>query len=244
MRAEYERKYHLIEKELWWFVARRDMIKRILRSIGLRKDARILDVGCSGGLLISELKKEGYQDVSGIDLSKEAIKICKSSGIKDALVRDACYTGMGDSSFDVVIASDILEHIRDDRKAIAEWRRILKKGGRLIIFVPAFMLLYGSHDRANRHFRRYNWPALKRLIEGSGFAVERHSCWNILLFFPTLMMRLMKKFLGDSGAGDEFIALPKKLNRFATNLLKAENRLIDKVGIPLGVSLFAIARKL
>src|SRR5690606_25684581 len=99
----------------------------------------ILDIGCSSGILLRELKAQGFHvnKLYGIDISEEAIKNCRAGGIPNAFVMDAQAIDLQDK-FDVIIASDCLEHLADDRKAINNWNWLLKPGGQLWVFVPAF----------------------------------------------------------------------------------------------------------
>jgi predicted SAM-dependent methyltransferase len=60
-----------------------------------------------------------------------------------------------DEKFDVIIASDCLEHLKEDEKALKNWYELLNKNGVAFIFVPAFMSLWSYHDEYNMHYRRY-----------------------------------------------------------------------------------------
>ena len=128
MEPIFESKYHLLEKNHWWFVSRRDIIFTLLEQLKVGKEKKILDIGCSGGILIESLRDQGYINIHGIDISEKAIDVCKTRGINTVLVSPGEATNFSDNEFDVIIASDILEHIEDDNKALNEWYRILKPG--------------------------------------------------------------------------------------------------------------------
>ena len=76
-----------------------------------------------------------------------------------------------DRQYDTIIMINVLEHIEDDSAAVAALREGLKPGGRLVVYVPAFMLLYSKFDREIGHYRRYRREPLRRLLESQGLRV-------------------------------------------------------------------------
>ena len=129
MKKSYESKYHNLEMVYWWFEGRRDIIFKLLHLEN--KNSKILEVGCSGGPLLNYLKQKNFNNLYGMDISLDAVNLCKKRGIKNVLVGDGSKTGFKDNSFDIIIASDILEHIKNDSLALLEWNRILKNKGKL-----------------------------------------------------------------------------------------------------------------
>jgi hypothetical protein len=127
---------------------------------------------------------------------------------------------------------------------------MLKPGGALIIFVPAFMFLWSKHDVGNKHHRRYRLFELKKTLEQNGFIVERKSYWNFSLFLPVAFVRSIKRVfqrkqsVEDGGTGDLFIP-PKIVNAFLLAILQIENWLFLRKAVnwPFGVSAMAIARR-
>ena len=120
------------------------------------KESLILDIGCSSGIFLKDLERLGFkiENLFGIDISEKAIANCKSNGIQNAFVMDAQNITLLEK-FDIIIASDCLEHLQDDIKAINNWKSLLKNGGLMYVFVPAFQSLWSYHDEVNKHFRRY-----------------------------------------------------------------------------------------
>ena len=230
MQPDFEQKYHQVEQHYWWFRARRDMIARLMKKVP--KGSNVLDIGCGSGLLVS-LFGDRYQ-MHGVDNSAAALALAKGRGIPNIRKADAAATSYHDHAFDCIIASDILEHIEDDRKALAEWRRILRPGGRLIVFVPAFQALWGRHDKANRHFRRYSRPQLAGALRTAGFHVKRASYWNAAMFVPVLLFRQRH------GKGDDFHGLSPWANTMLYSWLRLENSIIESLSAPVGTSVFAV----
>jgi len=80
--------------------------------------------------------------------------------------------------FDTVFALNVVEHIYDDRFALANCHRMLKPGGRVVILVPAYQWLYNNFDRELEHYRRYNRKNLQNLFRSEGFDVNHSQCFN------------------------------------------------------------------
>ncbi len=243
MDEQYRTQYHELEERHYWFRGRRDAILR--RVAGLPKDSRILDVGCSSGILLEKLREQGYEHLYGIDISEESIAIARERGLQNVFVMDATRMDFPSGTFDVLISSDSLEHIEDDAAVAREFFRLLRPGGRLVLYVPAHEFLWSGHDVVNHHFRRYSRGRLKKLIEGAGLTAEQAGYWNATLFLPALLKRgLWDRLTGaaDRGVPDSDLELPPAaVNRLLTRLLELENRW-GLPGLP-GLSAFVVARK-
>ena len=85
------------------------------------------------------------------------------------------------ASFGILCAFEVLEHIEDDREALARWRTCLKPGGVQLLSVPAHVSLWTVGDEWAGHFRRYGRTALCRLLSDAGFSVERFECYGFPL---------------------------------------------------------------
>ena len=154
-------------------------------------------------------------------------------------------TNFPNNKFDIIICSDVLEHIENQEMAILEWKRILKKGGKVICFVPAFNFLWSKHDIENMHYRRYSKNKLCLLFEKNGYTILRSSYWNFLSFFPALIVRLFLYSPNKKVPGDQLYSVNNFLNSIIFNLLKAENGIILKgIDFPFGVSIFVIAKRI
>src|SRR3989344_2667556 len=225
MRKAFEKKYHAMEETNWWFLARRELILALLKN--QKRNANILDVGCSSGILIQELNTSGFTQVKGIDISQSAVDLSKARGIKNVFKSDAQSTGYKDKEFDIIIASDILEHLNNEEKALNEWNRILKPEGLILVFTPAFSFLWSSHDLANQHKKRYTRAGLESILASSGFKILRSSYWNFTLFLPAFITRTFQRVLMLSDdQQDQVYNLNKPTNYLLKFLLTIENKLI------------------
>jgi ubiquinone/menaquinone biosynthesis C-methylase UbiE len=245
---EYEAKYHLLEEGHWWFRARRDLVRSLVLQLCPDRSKQVLEIGCSSGVLIRCLQQEGYASVVGIDISKEAIAECHRHGTSNAQVMDAQRLDFPDDQFDIITASDVLEHLADDVGALRDWHRVLKPGGAVVIFVPAFRLLWSEHDVANQHHRRYRLSELNQKVVAAGFAVERQSYWNTSLFLPIAAVRAVKRLFPKPGGAkapdNDLFPPPAPVNWALLQTLSTENfAFVRGLNFPFGVSAMIIARK-
>lgn len=83
-------------------------------------------------------------------------------------------------TFNTVFALNVVEHIQDDKSAIRSCRFLLKKGGNLIILVPAYQMLYNNFDKELGHFRRYTKNSLKSLFLENEFEIIHSQYFNVI----------------------------------------------------------------
>ncbi len=244
MEKDFEKKYHDVETEHWWFKSRRKYLLDLVKNAP--KDSKILDIGCSSGIFLKDLEALGFklENLYGIDISDSAIENCKANGIQNSFVMDAQNITLTES-FDIIIASDCLEHLEDDKKALKNWKSLLKIGGTMYVFVPAYMSLWSYHDTINMHYRRYTNEELKSKLVAENLSVEKASYWNFFLFIPVYAFRKLtslfnknKKGEGDISIGNSFV------NSSLFNLILLENKLLKSVNFPFGVSTFCVAKRI
>ena len=250
MDLTYEAKYHQLEEQHWWFAGRRDAVYDLIQRLQLPATAAILEIGCSGGPLMQRLRAAGYADLTGIDVSVPAIELAQARGVPNVSVMDGAALEFADTRFDLVIASDVLEHIENEAKALSEWTRVLKPGGQLLVFVPAHSYLWSEHDVVNHHFRRYSRAGLVAALIRAGLRPSRSSFWNAAMYFPTAALRLGRRLVSGPVSSEKKSGATGDLHHFAgpanaalLGWVKAENRLLRHVDLPLGVSVFALAQK-
>ncbi|UOG74691.1 class I SAM-dependent methyltransferase [Hymenobacter tibetensis] len=247
MDLAYEQKYHQLEEQHWWFAGRRDAIRKLIHRMQVPLQADILEIGCSAGPLQQILHTDGYTSLTGIDISENAIALAKQRGVPNVSVMDGAKLDFADASFDFVLASDVLEHIEDEELAVREWTRVLRPGGRMLVFVPAFQMLWTHHDEVNHHYRRYTAAHLRRVLQQADLEVERSSYWNSTLFFPASVVRLAKRVysrpVSDTADTGDLQQFPGWLNSLFSRLLKTENTFLKYGSFPVGVSVFALGRK-
>src|SRR2546421_8132304 len=114
MNRDYEVKYHVLEERHWWFRARRDLVRALVLELCPDRSGHVLEIGCSSGVLIRRLQEEGYTSVFGIDISAEAIAESHRRGTPNTQIMDAQRLDFPAERFDIITASDVLEHLADD----------------------------------------------------------------------------------------------------------------------------------
>jgi SAM-dependent methyltransferase len=179
-----------------YLLRRRAVRKTIKRDI----KGRILEVG-SG---ISPLVNGATQETIYTDISFNAMLINRRRfGDGFYVVADAVNLPFKSGSFSFVVCSEVLEHLREDQKALAETARILNSGGRLVITFPHRRCYFSRDDRYVNHFRRYEIDDIKSKIRRCGFSpvrvgkvlgpLEKVTMWSAVFFFQRWQNRKMRK---------------------------------------------------
>jgi SAM-dependent methyltransferase len=228
----------VVEERHWWFEGRR----RIVGSFVGRLDRAgpILEVGCGNGANLPLLARFGALSAVEPDPDDRARAQQRNCGpVHEGSLPDNL--PVAKNAFQTVLALDVIEHVEDDGAALSALQSLLTPRGTLIVTVPANPWMWSRHDTRNGHFRRYSVDSLRRAMQGSGLTVERISHFNSLLFVPSVMVRVLGRFLRLDGSGTG--VPPGPLNWILMKLLASEARLLRHFDLPFGVSLIAIARR-
>ncbi len=231
-----------VEDWHWWYSVRRDILDQFLARLPLDPArAELLDVGCGTGG--SSLVMSRYGRVTGLDCSINSFRLSMDRPYAHRVVARAEVLPFRDGAFDAVAALDVLEHLDDDVAGARELGRVLKPGGSVVIFVPAFQFLWGYNDEFSHHRRRYTRPQLVRVLEEAGLTVDDSGYFNLLLFLPMLTARLAERVSKDAVAKVEYNKQPSLLNSALLRIFRMELPLLRRAGLPLGASVFAVARR-
>ena len=233
-----------VEGSHWWFVGRRAILDSFLKRIHSSLTAHhsslhILDVGCGTGANIEMLSR--YGEAEGVDVSDDALEFCRLKGLKaqKGLAETLPYS---DESFELTTALDVIEHLDDDIAGLKEMFRVTKRGGYSLIFVPAFMWLWGVQDDISNHRIRYTKKQIVERLEQAGYTVERATYANWTFFAPILAGRTLMKITGIKPESENNITI-SGLNAIFGKLFGAERFWLKNFNFPFGVSIVVIAKK-
>ena len=231
-----------LESSHWWFVARRKIIQRAINNLDLPRNIRILDAGCGNGDNLSLLSTFG--DLVAFEKNEYALKTAKSKKIGEiykAELPDKLPNTIK-TNFDLIVLLDVLEHIDDDSKSLTTVRKLMNNKGIILITVPAFQWLWSEHDVIHHHKRRYSKSELREKLDSSGFRIKYISYFNTLLFPFALVERIGQKIFSPSNP--EILELSNnKINFLLEKIFSLEAIFMNKISLPFGLSLVAIAEK-
>lgn len=235
-------KLYASEKSYWWSVGRRELVKKHIQELLKRKsDSLILDFGCGGGALLTELTE--YGNVIGLENSRLALTYCQDRGQKNLVLNDGHKLPFKNNTFEIVVCLDVLEHLKDDLQFLSQIYATLSGDGYIFIMVPAFPRLWSSRDVYLGHLRRYTRLQLKRSLEEASFNIVKISYINSFYLPIMLFLLLMEKTFRHKFLPQDTLTTPGMLNKLLTAMLVLENNITTKISFPLGVSLFCIAQK-
>lgn len=227
-----------IEQDMWWYRGRRAVCFELLRRHAPR--GRVLDVGCGTGYNLKLLEEFG--ETFGVDPSHEALDYCRKRGSQRVQEASAERLPFPDRHFGLVTAFDVIEHIADDDGALREWNRVLAPSGTLLIYTPALPWLYGEHDRIVQHQRRYYKGQLVERVQRAGFRLLHASYVNMLVLPMVIGVRLAVALMPRRPHVE--MSIPSRpVNWALTQLCYAEVPVVLGPGLPIGLSLVALAVK-
>jgi SAM-dependent methyltransferase len=246
MRPDEYRVMFEIEDRYWWYRGVRALMRELLPRYIHSRDARILDAGCGTGANLELLQK--YGRATGVDISEHALEFCRArTGSRDrAFAASITDLPFAQNSFDLAVSFDVICNIADDARAFAEIARVLKPGAPFIALLPAHQWLWGEHDVAVGHQRRYSARETRAKLAFAGFRVERVLHTNALLLPFIAALRLTVRRAPGNGAAvhSDLMTLPHALNAALSALFSAEMRVAANWNFPFGLSVIAIAKKL
>ncbi len=227
----------------WWYRARRALVTQMLAG-GLSPPARVIDVGCGTGDNLAALDSAAGGPVVGVELSPYAIRHAPHSphGEVRVGVARAEQLPFPDACADLVTSMDVIEHLDDDA-ALADYRRVLRPGGKLLLTVPAYQWLWGDHDVWAAHRRRYSRRTLVSAVERAGFRPSRVTYFNSFLVPPAAVLRRTPARHLVKGEQDEVGAASPTVDRVMTSLATLERRWARRRPVPFGLSIACLAHR-
>jgi SAM-dependent methyltransferase len=205
------------------------LVSLILRHVK-SAPSKIMDIGAGIGLFADAVKKRGHSVVC-VEPDVRQVILLQAKGFEVHKSPDT----VPDKTFDLIYALNVLEHIADDRDALAQWSAKLKPGGYILIYVPAFRILFSSMDVKVGHFRRYRRKELSKKVLQAGLQpVGKVRYADCLGFFAAWLYKLTDKS-GDVKRGGLIF-----YDRYCFPL----SRICDRIfGLLFGKNVFVVAKK-
>jgi len=232
----------------WWYAGMRSITSSILPPDSLPPNPLALDAGCGTGYNLGWLRQKYGAVVTGFDFSLHALEFCRQRG-EHALIRaDAALLPLPSNVYDLVLCFDVLTHLRGEparSRALREFLRILKPGGRLLLRVPAYRFLRSGHDDAVMAYHRYGRKELGAAAAAAGFQIQRLTGANTILFPLAVFWRVLKK-VGLAPDGSDVRSTTRGrdgLNTALTSVLRLESMMLRHCSFAFGLSFFLLATK-
>ncbi|MBW2085844.1 MAG: class I SAM-dependent methyltransferase, partial [Deltaproteobacteria bacterium] len=191
----------------------------VFKELGRLSPGKTLDAGCGTGDYSIFLSRRGHE-VTAFDPSSVAIQGLLDKGGRElgVLAEENTIEGFCSTvEFDHIVSIEVLEHLASDEAAIKKLNSLLKKGGSMVISVPACPFLFSEADRLSGHFRRYSYAGFKKLLSGAGLRDIRIKSYGFPVLFLYSLVRkmfldriLIRYFTADSsGPGRELVFLAR-----------------------------------
>jgi SAM-dependent methyltransferase len=224
------------EDHMWWYRALHRRLAQALVGV----HGSVLDAGCGTGGLLARLRAE-RPDLwpAGVEWAEAAAARAAAKSGAPVACGSVNALPFADATFDAALAADLLCHgAVEPAVALAEMRRVLRPGGRLVVNMPAYAWLLSVHDRKVHNVRRCSARALSTMLRSAGFVRIRAGYWNSLLL-P--LMVAQRKFLARHATTSDVAPFPPSLDAMLHAVTEIERRLPFR--LPAGGSVLATAER-
>lgn len=232
-----------IARRHWWYRARRELVAELLAG-RIPPGSAALDVGTGTGESLGVLRGAGAAVVAGTDLSLHALRIAHRHGTDAAggvLASYAEQLPFADDTFACLISTDVVEHLDDDVVALAEYRRVVRPGGTVLVTVPAYRGVWSEHDERAAHRRRYTAVEIADAVAAAGLEVERTTHLFSFLVPPAVLLRCTPLRHLVTATDDEVSESHPAVSAVMDLLCAAERAIVRRRRVPVGLSVLVVA---
>ena len=235
------------EQDFWWYRGMRAILFRLLDPIARSgRFERVLEAGCGTGHLSTVFAERYRWTMFPLDLGSEGLSYARNMGVGRLTQGDIRALPFPDGAFDAVLSMDVIVHLERGREeeAIAEFARVLKPGGLLVLRASALDVLRSRHSEFAHERQRFTRARLTDAVTSRGFRVERITYLNSLLMPVALFkFRVWEPLTGaQPQSGVQSVA--PWLDRLLYLPLRVEAGWIGRGGsFPAGQSLVLVGRK-
>lgn len=240
LRDSAYREHYEAEDSHWWFRGRWAVVQALLSRTRLPPKPRIFDAGCGTGGNLVRYARIG--EVAGVDPSPDAVRFCHERGFSAVKQAGLESLPFADDSFDLIAATDVIEHVEAEHEALCELRRVAKPDAAMMLTVPAYMWMWTEEDDNLHHKRRYTRRRLRQAVEKAGWDPRLATYFNTILLPPIALARALPS---RSNGKADLERTPASLNAPLSLPMRLEARLIRAgVTLPAGVSVGIVCRNL
>jgi 2-polyprenyl-3-methyl-5-hydroxy-6-metoxy-1,4-benzoquinol methylase len=196
-----------VEDKHFWFSARAALIQQHLEDeLGSLRAKSVLDIGCGTGYVLGVLEKAGMVP-TGCDMHQAALEFAKRRTTGELICIDA--NELKGSDFDCALLCDVIEHADDDLGLLKVAGATVRKGGTVLVTVPAHQWLWTPVDDMSGHKRRYTYTTLHDVMQRSGLVDVKTFYFNRLLMpIQALRKVQMRGMQDDQKIRDAALVLP------------------------------------
>jgi len=239
----YEQMFDL-EAGNFWFKARSKLINFMISKY-FPEAKNMLEIGCGSGYVLHTIEK-AYPglSLSGSEVFSRGLSFAATRVQKATLFQMDAREMPFEAEFDVIGAFDVIEHIDEDRRVLAEMHMAVRSGGGIILTVPQHRWLWSHVDEYAHHKRRYQAKELRIKVEQAGFHVLRMTSF-VSLLLPLMYLSRLRNSKQRQGYDDTAeLRVNSTLNSIMGWVMDLERLLIKfSIHLPAGGSLLLVAKK-
>ncbi|MFN7545590.1 MAG: class I SAM-dependent methyltransferase [Acidobacteriota bacterium] len=234
------------EDRMWWFAGMRKILQAWIGRMPEQPSGRVLEAGCGTGYMSRWLAENYGWRMFPLDLDFSGLAYARREGTPRLNQADLTSLPYRDGVFDAVVSLDVLVHLPEgqETQGLAEFLRVLKPGGILLLRVSALRILRSRHSEFAHEQQRFTRSRLKRAVRQAGFQLIDASYANSLLLpVAVLKFRIWEPLTRQAPASGVVVPSPL-LNWALRQPLEWEARWLEAGGrLPLGQSVLLLAQK-